>query len=303
MKPTLLYSDAPARGWMPWGALAPFLLIAFVVLPVLITMDPFERWGLTEANGDPVGLNGWYVFLLIPFAMTGALAFAWVLLVERRPLATIGLMGDGAAKAFLSGEINGFVTISGVVAAIWALGGFEAAGFGLALNAPSDLVGIGALFFCFAVQASVEEIVFRGWLLSALARKFNLTLAVVLTCSVFTLLHYGPQQPVLSIIGVFLFSLFACLWAVKAGNIWGVMGWHAGWNWLLAIGFELPVTGMDAGVRALVVKLIPRGADTLTGGADGPEASVVCLVFFACASALLLWRINMRNTQGAFKTI
>jgi len=288
---------------MPWGALAPFLLIAFVVLPVLITMDPFERWGLTEANGDPVGLNGWYVFLLIPFAMTGALAFAWVLLVERRPLATIGLTGAGAAKAFLSGEIIGFVTIAGVVAAIWALGGFEAAGFGLALNATTDMVGIGVLFLCFVVQASVEEIIFRGWLLSALARKFNLTLAVVLTCLVFTLLHYGPQQPVLSIIASFLFSLFACLWAVKAGNIWGVMGWHAGWNWLLAIGFELPVTGLDADVQALVVKLIPRGADTLTGGADGPEASVVCLVFFACASALLLWRINTRNTQGAFKKI
>ncbi|MBY0566549.1 MAG: hypothetical protein K2P70_04525 [Hyphomonadaceae bacterium] len=72
----------------------------------------------------------------------------------------------------------------------------------------------------------------------------------------------------------------------------GVMGWHVGWNWLLATGFELPVTGLDAGVSALLVKLVPDGPDILTGGSQGPEGSVVCLTFFVGAIATLLWRLR-----------
>jgi uncharacterized protein len=298
MKPTALFSSAPAKGWLPWGALAPFLLLAFVIAPVLATGDVLERMGLETARGDPIGLIGLYVFLLVPFAMTGALTFAWVLLVERRPLSTIGLTSSGAG-AFLRGLVIGVATISAVVAAIWAAGGYHAEGFGRAFSAPNDLIAIAILLPCFVVQAGVEEIIFRGWLMSVLARRFNVAVAVVVTCVAFTLLHYGPGQQVIVMAASFLFSAFACCWALKAGNIWGVMGWHAGWNWLLATGFELPVTGIDAGVSALVVKLIPRGSDFLTGGAQGPEASVICLLFFAAASTVLLWRIRTSSRSTA----
>ena len=289
MKPTTLYSSAAAKGWLPWGVLAPFLLLAFVIAPVLVTDDTMERMQLLTPRGDPIGLHGLYVFLLIPFAMTGALALAWVLLVERRPLSTIGLTSSGAGP-FLRGLCIGVATIGAIVAAIWAVGGYQADGFGGAFSAPRDLIGITILLPCFVVQASVEEIIFRGWLMSVLARRFNVVIAVVVTCVVFTLLHYGPGQQVIVMAASFLFSAFACCWALKAGNIWGVMGWHAAWNWFLATAFELPVTGIDAGVSALVVKLIPRGSDLLTGGVKGPEASVICLLFFAVATALLLWR-------------
>ncbi len=292
MQKTSLFSSEPAKGWIPWGALAPFLLIVFVAAPVILTDAPFIQWGFVDDRGNPIGAFGLYAFLLIPFAITGALVLAWVLFVERRPLRTIGLTPSAGAASFVRGLAIGVATIGAVVAAIWAAGGYQVDGFAKAFFAPRDLIGICILFLCFAVQASVEEIIFRGWLMSALARKFNVALAVILTCAVFTLLHYGRGQELLVTAGTFLFSVFACLWALKARNIWGVMGWHIGWNWLLATGFELPVTGFDAGVSALVVKLVPRGPDILTGGAQGPEASVVCLIFFACAIAALFWRLR-----------
>ncbi|MBK8545732.1 MAG: CPBP family intramembrane metalloprotease [Caulobacteraceae bacterium] len=292
MKPTSLFSPELAKGWLPWGALAPFLLILFVAAPVILTDDPFERWGLATDKGDPIGPYGLYVFLLIPFAMTGALVLAWVLFIERRPLRTIGLTPNVGAVSFLRGLVIGGATIAAVVAGIWAVGGYQADGFARAFAAPRELMSIGILLLCFVVQASVEEIVFRGWLLSVLARKFNVAIAVMLTCLVFTLLHYGPNQQLLVMASSFLFSAFACCWALKARNIWGVMGWHAGWNWLLATGFELPVTGIDAGVSALVVKLVPHGPDIVTGGAEGPEGSLICLIFFAGAIATLLWRLR-----------
>ena len=129
----------------------------------------------------------------------------------------------------------------------------------------------------------MEEIIFRGWMLSAVARKAGVVVAVLLVSITFCLLHYGPHQAPLVTLSTFLFSLFACAWTLRSGNIWGVMGWHAGWNWLLATGFQLPVTGIDVHLPALLVALRPQGVEALTGGAEGPEGSYLCSAFFVVA--------------------
>ncbi len=297
MRPSAIYSTEPAKGWLPWGAFAPFLGVLLVAVPTVSVDFALEHFRLENAKGDPLGLTGLFAFLIFPFVALGLVVFAWVLLVERRPLATIGLAGPKRAKNLLIGLSIGMATVSAVVGAIWTAGGLEAREFGPALSSPSALLNIGLLLVCFAVQSSVEEIVFRGWLLSAVAGKFNVPIAIVLNAIVFAFLHYSPHQPVLVIVSSLLFAVFACCWALKARNIWGVMGWHAGWNWLLATGFELPVTGIDAKQPALLVRMLVRGPNDLTGGAQGPEGSYLCSVFFVCASAFLLYRMK-RNREA-----
>ena len=99
------------------------------------------------------------------------------------------------------------------------------------------------------------------------------------------LLFQRSTTPVTSSIGgAARGSLFAVP-VLRSGNLWGAMGWHAGWNWWLATAFELPVTGIDAHLPALVVALRPLGPDALTGGAEGPEGSVLCSAVFAMALA------------------
>lgn len=204
------------------------------------------------------------------------------------------MTGGPGGRAFLRGHALGLATSCALVAAIWGAGGYAVGSVGKAFGSVSALLSMGFLLLCFAVQSSVEELLYRGWLLSVIARKFNRAIAVALTSLVFSLLHVGPGQPWLVTLGTFLFSLFACTWALRAGHIWGVTGWHAGWNWLLAIGFEVPVTGLEVKLPALLVKLTPAGPAFLTGGAQGPEGSFLCSLFFAGASAFLLWR-SRRN--------
>jgi uncharacterized protein len=283
-----LFSAEPHRGWLPWGALAPFLCIAFVVASVLPTSPWMEGLGLQTAEGDPIGLTGLYVFLLIPFALNGLLILVWVWLVERRSLSTIGLTGAAPLKSLAWGVLIGAATILIVVAAVGLAGGYEIAGVGPALASPAALGSMALLLVCFIVQAGVEELMFRGWLLSVVTRKWGLPAAVVVTSLVFTFLHWSPGQHWLPMLSSFLFSAFACAWAVRAGNIWGVMGWHAGWNWLLSIGFGLPVTGIVVDLPALLVRLVPQGPDSLTGGAQGPEGSWLCSLFFVIGILILL---------------
>lgn len=290
MKSRALYSIEAARGWLPWAVLVPFLSIAFVAAPLLAATSVLESFHLADAHGDPIGRIGLIAFLSLPFTLIGLVVLIWVRFVERRSMATIGLVRPGWAPAFAWGHGIGIVTITLVVASVWIAGGAQAAGYGSVFAAPVDLFYVGVLLACFVLQSGVEELLMRGWLLSALARKLNVGLAVAITSLVFAVLHYGPQQPVLVTLNMLLFSVFTCAWALRAGSIWGVMGWHAGWNWMLATGFELPVTGLDAQVPALLVKLTPQGSAILTGGGQGPEGSIICTIFFVAATWLLAVR-------------
>ena len=295
MPPVALYSSDPARGWLPWAWLTPVLMILFNAVPVIALDGWMQSQQWSTPRGDPIGLAGLHAMLWIGFAPTLAAVLAWVRFVERRPLASIGLTGPSPLKTFLHGLAIGFGTIALVVVAIWMAGGMQAAAWGPAWRSPVSLLQIGLLLAGFIFQAGVEEVIFRGWMLSAVARKTPVAVAVLLVSLVFCFLHFSPHQPLLVMLSTFLYSLFACAWALRTGNIWGVMGWHAGWNALLATGFELPVTGMDAHLPALLVALRPYGPDALTGGAQGPEGSYLCSVFLMAAIAWIQWR----KTRGA----
>jgi uncharacterized protein len=160
------------------------------------------------------------------------------------------------------------------------------------------LLSIVLLLPCFALQSSVEELLFRGWLLSVLSKKFNVPLGILLSSALFTLLHFSRGQHWLVTTSTALFALFCCCWALRSRNILQVMGWHAGWNWFLAVGFGLPLTGLDVGIQPLLVGLKAAAADWLTGGAQGPEGSVICIGYFIVTIA---WFLFCSKGKPAFK--
>ena len=55
------------------------------------------------ADDNPIGVGGYYVFLLLTFTLIGLVVLAWVGFVERRSFASIGLVRRDAAKTFLRG--------------------------------------------------------------------------------------------------------------------------------------------------------------------------------------------------------
>jgi membrane protease YdiL (CAAX protease family) len=277
--------DGTSKGWQPWGALVPFLGIAFVAATVVSLTAVLERAGLVDADENPIGLFGFVAFLLLPFGALGIVVLAWVRLVERRPLTAIGLGGAHRARTFLCGLLVGMAMVTGIVAGIWIAGGLHMVALGQPFRSLASLGSIAILLVCFGLQSSVEELCFRGWMLSAIAAKFHVVFAVLLSSLVFTLLHFDPRANWIFVGSVFLFAVFACNWVIRTGDIWGVMGWHCGWNWLMAVGFELRATALDANLPALLVKLRPVGSDYLTGGIEGPEGSIVCTLMLTCGIA------------------
>ena len=295
MKLKTIYSTSPARGWLPWALLAPVVCLVFAIVTEIPSDLFLERFGFLDARGEPAGTQGLMALLLVSFITWMLAVAAWIAFVERRNAGTIGLTKAGAAPGLSGGLVAGVVMASAVVACIWLAGAYEPGALFPAAQSPGALAAIAGLFVCFLVQASIEEIIFRGWLTSVITRRRNVIVAVLLSSLLFTLLHFSRGQPWLVTGNVLLFALFASAWSISSNNIWGVMGWHTGWNWILATGFDVPVTGLDAGVPALTVSLAPAGSDFLTGGAHGPEGSILCTLFLVCGIIFFAWRIARKR--------
>jgi hypothetical protein len=75
-----------------------------------------------------------------------------------------------------------------------------------------------------------------------------------------------------------------------------VFGAHTAWNWLMGYFFGLPVSGM--GTEGSVLRLADAGPDLLTGGAWGPEASLVLTAVFAVVCGWMAWRLWRRSLMA-----
>jgi uncharacterized protein len=75
---------------------------------------------------------------------------------------------------------------------------------------------------------------------------------------------------------------------VVTERLWLPIGLHAGWNFTEGSIFSMSVSGLSAPSGLIAGSL--KGPVILTGGAFGPEASVVAVIVCLCVAVLLFWR-------------
>lgn len=290
----IIFSNETPKGWIPPSIAAPFICILLFAISMTPGDIGLEHLGLIDAQGSPLGPLG-FCLLLASFIAVGLAVLGWVRWVEKRSLASVGLRGERRLKKFLIGLALGIAMMGAVVAAIAVSGGYSVGDLFPAFASPAALGWIALLLAGFTVQASIEEFVFRGWLFSTIMRRWNATAAFILSSAAFTFLHFSPRTSLLMLAMTFIFSIFACAWVRRSNSIWGVMGWHTGWNWFGGTGFDVPITGLESGLPALAVKLVPVGPAWLNGAGEGPEASVFTLGLLTAASLSLLWLARPRD--------
>lgn len=290
----IIFSDETPRGWIPPSIAAPFICIFLLVISMLPGDLGLAYLGFTEPMGPPRGPLGFFL-MLVSFIALGLAVSGWVRWVEKRSLASAGLCGEQRLKKFLTGLAVGIAMMGVIVTAIALSGGYRVANLAPAFASPDALGWIALLLAGFIVQASVEEFVFRGWLFSTIMRRWNITAAFILSSAAFTFVHLSPRATLLPLVMTFIFAIFACAWVRYSNSIWGVMGWHVGWNWFGGTGFDVPITGLDTGLPALVVKMVPVGPAYLNGAGEGPEGSIYTLILLTAASLSLLLATKQRE--------
>lgn len=293
----MIFSDEPAKGWIVPSLAAPFLCVFILIISMLPGDLSLVNLGFTDVKGEPQSPLGFFL-MLVSFSALALAVAGWVRWVEKRSLASVGLCGEHGLRKFLVGLGVGIAMMGAIVAAIALSGGYRVGDLFPAFASPAAVGWIFLLLAGFAVQASAEEFVFRGWLFSAVMRRWNMTAAFILSSAAFTLVHFSPRATLSEVVMTFTFALFACAWVRRSNSIWGVMGWHVGWNWFGGTGFDVPITGLDTHLPALVVKMVPVGPAWLNGGGDGPEGSVFTFVLLAAGFLILMLRTRPRQPDG-----
>ena len=297
-----LYAPRKARHRRTWTLAAVVLGAVFVIAGQLGALLPAIAAGFVSPGG---GADGWPQMayeLGAAFGLGSVFVLLWAWLFERRGPAALGLNARGPLR-FVRGYLLGLAFLTTVIGGIWIAGGYvvEARGaFGSAAIGPA-LLPIGVLLLGFIIQGSSEELLFRGWLMQLIASRHGLWIAVIANSVLFALAHAGNIEPsnelYVGLANIVLFGLFISLYAVREGSLWGVCGWHAAWNWLLGLGFGLEVSGMKIDTLPLVTDLTaaPGAVWWLTGGAFGPEASVVTTAVLLTGTVFLLARGRTRD--------
>jgi membrane protease YdiL (CAAX protease family) len=231
-----------------------------------------------------------------------ATLIAWIFaIIEKRKVTDYGIPPRRTA---LPQALEGFVwgTAVPVVAAIVviALGGGTYHGF--AIHGDALLRAAVIWLAAMLVLGFYEEWAFRGYAFDVLKRGIGFWPTAIVNAIGFGALHYflKPMENAADFIGVAVITLFMCITIGRTGALWFAIGFHAAFDYFALIVLAAPNTGNNGKpIDGHLLDIRYTGADWLTGGVRGLEASVPMLVIVLLAIALYLMRTRSTTNSPA----
>lgn len=274
----------PADGRLRAGwRIAVFILVFYsIALPLL--------FGIRAAAGLPKGSP--LLFVIIAAAATLATLIGRRF-IDGKTLSSLGLRPGFAAALDLGfGFLLSGLMAGSVFAAMAALGIIADVQF--TVTGPAMAAVLAGPLLVTAIVGYWEELVFRGYLLQNMAEGMGMRRAVIVSCLLYGLVHAAnPNAGLLSTAIIVLFGYLRIYGYLGTGQLWLSMGMHWGWNF-----FQGAVFGFAASGHAEAQTLIAHeaaGADWLSGGAFGPEASVLTVpVVLLAILAMRAWSARGR---------
>jgi hypothetical protein len=192
---------------------------------------------------------------------------------DRRPLGSVGLAFHPRWwKELAHGVAVGGAMLFAAVALEWC-GGFAHFTF---VPHPVAWAGLSG-FVLFAVAATNEEAVFRGYPFQCLVASITPLGAIAVTSAFFGAAHLGnPHRTWISTINTMLVGVPFAIAYLRTRSLWMPIGMHFIWNFLLDFIFGLPVSGLN--MTASVLSARVQGPTWLTGGDYGPEGSLLATI-------------------------
>ena len=206
-----------------------------------------------------------FVFILILFIF-------WVKVIEKNSLSTLGFVKKNWLKYLGWGILLSLLQM-GVIALVYQVGGIGT--FELNELSLEPILFILGLFPFWLLQGGTEEVATRGWLLTRIATRTNLPLAIAISSSLFGILHLGNSGVTfISLLNIVLDGVLAGLLLIYTDSIWLVVAQHGTWNYVQGnlLGFQVSGTGADASIFSFTMG---SGPDWLTGGEFGAEGSII----------------------------
>ncbi len=228
-----------------------------------------------------------FVFILLLFIF-------WVKVIEKNSLSSLGFVKRNWLKYLAWGILLSLLQM-GVIALVYQVCGIGT--FELNELSLEPILFILGLFPFWLLQGGTEEVATRGWLLTRIAARTNLPLAIVISSSLFGILHMGNAGVTfLSVLNIILDGVLAGLLFIYTDSIWLVVAQHGTWNYVQGnlLGFQVSGTGADASIFSFTMG---SGPDWLTGGAFGAEGSIITTLVLL-VSVVIVYLLGERNERA-----
>lgn len=213
---------------------------------------------------------------------------------DKRPVALLGLgFSRGWLRELVIGLVGGVVA-TGLLTAVLAATG------SVSMELSSDLrASLGAMGFflvLFTLAATVEELIFRGYPLQALAEGSRRWIAGVVLCILFTMGHAGnPDVTMVGIANIFLAGIILVILYFQTRRLWLPITFHLSWNFSQSWLWGFDVSGIKIEDQLFVTT--PKGAELVTGGEFGLEGSILSTALFLVIVVWFLVKQVLRPTD------
>ena len=265
------------------------------VIPLVIIMGSI--YGITEdgisMQGTPSLEAGFWMSLqlIFSFVLVYVILWAWLKFFEKRQFWTLGYEVKNALMQYGRGFLFGALMFGGAVGILAIFGSVAFEQGDPTQQGIAALGGVVLVLIGWVVQGGAEEALIRGWALPVIGARYKPWIGLLVSSLIFAGLHgLNPGLSVFALINLALFGVFAGLYAMREGSLWGISALHSVWNWVQGNFFGFEVSGTNAGGGTLF-NLMETGEDWLTGGTFGPEGgAAVTIVLLIAIAVTLFWK-------------
>jgi uncharacterized protein len=185
---------------------------------------------------------------------------------------------------FWEGTLWGFLMLSAVLVPLHMSRHFRIDSVAITGNVLlKSAFGWGVTFIALGLH---EELMFRGYWLFLMARRWRFWPAALFLSGIFGVAHLGNHgENVLGIAQVVGIGLLFCFTIRRTGNLWFAIGMHAAWDWAETFFYGTPDSGL-LGIGRFLNSSV-QGPSWLTGGSVGPEGSIYAILVLGACAALI----------------
>ena len=220
------------------------------------------------------------------FSIAMLLVGTWMMLarVDHRPWQWVGLGRAGAEpRRIVVGFLIGGGAIALAIGALIVVGWLRLESV-LGVVAGHPMLRLTALLI---PAALMEELVTRGYILTAMREAMGWPAAIAVTSVGFGLLHLkNPGADLQSLTLVMLAGVFLAVVRVATDSLYATWSAHFSWNWVMGVLFHAPISGRAFSFPSY--RYVDAGPDWATGGVWGPEGGFVAGVAMIGAVIVLL---------------
>ena len=234
-----------------------------------------------------VGYN--IISVLCSYIFSAVILLFFVKYFEKTTFEYFGFSKENYLDAVKVGAGLAIFSIVGIVAIL-----LMSDNISLSLSKDLKIGTIIILIILVLMQGFLEEIVFRGYLMTRLAAKKGKWIAILLS-SIFYLVFRmsNPSTSKLDLINIFLISIVMSLLYWYFDNILVIAIFHAFWNCISGVVFGFNISGIKVSDTIFTVEAI-SDKQILTGGSYGIEGSIIVTVFFAVLGLLVYMGLYLK---------